>query len=124
MDFCSKFNQPFLNVLKKKHLRANHPSYVPKSMRKAMVRRSYLENVFFKKRTDNALRAYKKQKYYCRRFYKKERKKFLNKLNLSFVNHNKLYWITVKPFFSNEGSSGSNIKLLEKDEVLQDDKLL
>ena len=33
-----------------------------------------------------------------------------------------MFWKTFKPFFSNKGSSGSNVKLVEKDEVLQDDK--
>ena len=31
-----------------------------------------------------------------------------------------MFWKTIKPFFSNKGSSGSNIKLVEKDEILQD----
>ena len=128
IDSCTKFNQTFLNVLnkhaplKKKQLRANHASYVSKSMRNAIMRRSYLENVYFKMRTDKSLRAYKKQKNYCSRPYKKERKKFFNKLNPSFVNDNKSFWKTIKPFFSSKGSCGSNIKLVEKDEILQDDK--
>ena len=54
--------------------------------------------------------------------YKEEHKKLFNKLNPSFVNDNKLLWKRVKPLFSNQGSSESNIKLVEKDEVLQDDK--
>ena len=63
---CSKFNQTFLNVLnkhatsKKKQLKANHAFYVSKAVRKAIMGRSYLENVYFKKRTDKSLRAYKK----------------------------------------------------------------
>ena len=128
IDSCSKFNQTFLNILnkhaplKKKRLRGNHASYVSKSMQKAMTRRSYLEKVYFKKRTEKLLRAYKKQKKYCSRLYKKKCKKFFNKLNPSFVNDNNLFWKTVKPLFSNKGSSGRNIKLVEKDEVLQDDK--
>ena len=88
-------------------------------MRKAIMRRSYLENIYFKKRTDKSVRAYKKQKNYCSRLYKKERKKFLYKLNLFFVNDNKLLWKTVKALFSNNPLFGSNIKLVEKDEVLQ-----
>ena len=32
-----------------------------------------------------------------------------------------MFWKTVTPLFSNKGSSGSKIKLAEKDEVLQDD---
>ena len=54
--------------------------------------------------------------------YKEESKKLFNKLNPSFVNDNKLLWKRVKQLFSNQGSSKSNIKLVEKDEVLQDDK--
>ena len=70
IHFCSKFNQTFLNVLnkhatsKKKQLKANHAFYVSQAVRKAIMRRSYLENVYFKKRTDKSLRAYKKQKNY------------------------------------------------------------
>ena len=84
--------------------------------------RSYLENVYFKKRTGKSLREYKKQKNYCSRLYKKELKKFFNNLNPSFRNDNNLFWKTIKPFYSNKGSSGSNMKLVEKDELLQDDK--
>ena len=61
IDSCSKFNQTFLDVLnkhaplQKKRVRANHASHVSKSMRKAIIRRSYQENVCFKKRTDKVL---------------------------------------------------------------------
>ena len=83
IDSCSKFNQTFLNVLnkhaplKKKQLRANHASYMSKSMRKAITRRSYLENVYFKKRTGNSLRAHKKQKIIVAGFTKKNVKSYL-----------------------------------------------
>ena len=58
------------------------------------------------------------------RRYKKERKNFFNSPNTSFVNDNKLFWKTVKPFFSNKGSFGNKIKLAENDELLQDDKTI
>ena len=85
------------------------------------MKRSYLEHVYFKKLTDQSLRNYKKQKNYCSRLYKKERKIFLKKLNTSFVSDNKLFWKTVKPFFSNKGNHRGNIKLVEGDKLLQDD---
>ena len=56
-----------------------------------------------------SLRAYKKQKNYCSRLYKNERKRFFNELNPSFVTNNKLFWKTVKPFFSDKGNYGANI---------------
>ena len=53
---------------------------------------------------------------------KKREKKFFNSLNTSFLNNNKLFWKTVKPFFSKKGSFANKIKLVKKDELLQDDK--
>ena len=86
------------------------------------MRRSYLEKIYFKKRTDHSLKAYKKQKNYCSRLYKKERKNFFSSLNPSFVKDNKFFWKTVKPFFSNKGDLGPNIKLVEKNELIQNDQ--
>ena len=58
---CSNFDNLFFQVLdkhaplKKKMLRANHSSYVSKPSRKAIMRRSYLEKIYFKKRTVDSL---------------------------------------------------------------------
>ena len=73
-------------------------------------------------RTENSLRAFKKRKSFCSRLYKKERKNFLNSLNPSFLKDNKLFWETVKPFFSNKGDHGSNLQLVKDNELLQDDQ--
>ena len=127
IDNCTNFDEKFLEVLdkhaplKRKLLRANHASYVSKALRKAITRRSYLENVSFKNHTENSLRAFKKQKTFCSRPHKKERKKFLNSLNPSFVK-DKHFWKTVKPFLSNKGKRVSNIQLVEHNELLQDDE--
>ena len=50
--------------------------------------------------------------------------RFFNNLNPSFVTGNKLSWKTIKPFFYNKGNYGSQIKLVEKDEVLQGNDLI
>ena len=66
LDSCSKLNQTFLDVLnkhallKKKRLRTNHASYVSKSMRKAIMRRSYVENVYFKKKNGQVFKSVQK----------------------------------------------------------------
>ena len=72
--------QTILNMhapLKKKLLRANHSQYITKSMRKAIMRRSKLEKIYFKKQTNESLKVYKRQRNYCSKFYKKEGKKIL-----------------------------------------------
>ena len=88
------------------------------------MRRFHLETFYYKIKLEKSFRAYKKQKNFCSRLYKKERKQFFNNPNPSFVIDNKLFWKTIKPFFSNKGNYGSQIKLVEKDEVLQDDDLI
>ena len=83
VNSCDKFDKIYLEVLekhatrKKKILRANHSSYVSKALRKAIMKRSYLEKLYFKNRTENSLKTYKKQKNYCSRLYKKEKKRIL-----------------------------------------------
>ena len=98
-----RFDEHFLKVLsihaplKRKLLRANHAPYMSKTLPETIMRRSYLEKTYFKKRTDHSLKAYKKQKNYCSRLYKKERKNFFSSLNPSFGKDNKLSWKTVRP---------------------------
>ena len=67
--------------LKKKLLRANHAPYITEALRKAIMRRSYLEKLYFKKRTPSSLKKYKKQKNYCRKLYKEEPKAYFDKIN-------------------------------------------
>ena len=61
------FEELFLKVLdkhapvKKKVVRANHAKYISKPLRKAIMKRSYLEKVYFKKQTTQSLERYKKQ---------------------------------------------------------------
>ena len=108
---CSKFDEIFLKILnrhaplKKKMLRANHAPYASKALRKAIMKRSCLENVYLKNQDKHSLRACKKQKKYCSRSYQKERKIFFNNLNPKFVSDNKLFWKTVKPLFSKKATT-------------------
>ena len=63
VDSCSKFDEILFRVLgrhaplKKKMLRANHAPYVSKALRKAIMKRSCLENIYFKKQDNHSLRA-------------------------------------------------------------------
>ena len=82
IENCTKFDETFLEVLdkhaplKKKLLRENHVSYVSKALRKLILRRSYLEKVYFKNRTENLLRAFKKQKIFVVGCIKKKENNF------------------------------------------------
>ena len=97
---------------------ANHAPYVFKALRKAIMKRSCLENIYFKKQDNRFLTAYKKRKSYCSRLYKTEKKLLFNNLDPKFAYDNKLFWKTVKALFSSKGSFNANIKLTDQDEII------
>ena len=100
---CEEFEEIFKNLLdhhpplKKKILRANNAPYITAKIRKAIMKRSQLENIYSKTLTEKSLKAYKKQKYYVSRLFKKERKMFFNSLNPSVILNNRIFWNIVKP---------------------------
>jgi len=102
-------------------VRANHKPYVTKEMRKAIMLRSQLQNKLFVHGTDEYRRAFKHQRNYCNRLYKRERTRFYCDLNLSNINDNKKFWKTMKPLFGNKGASRDNIVLIEDNNVMSED---
>ena len=80
------FIKTFLTVLdkhapiKKKYLRANHANFVPKQLRKAIMRRSTLCNNFLKDRNDASLSAYRKQCNFYVTLLRKAKKQYFSNL--------------------------------------------
>ena len=107
--------------LKKRLVRANELPYMTKNMRKAIANRSRLENKYYKNKSVESLRAYKKQKNFCSRLYKKERKKYYTNLDPKKVTDSKKFWKTAKPFFSDKGVGKNDITLIEGNEIFQED---
>ena len=46
---------------------------------------------------------------------------FFNSLISSVISDNRKLWKTVKPLFSNKGNYGNKIKLVENEEIIDDD---
>ena len=89
---------------------------------------SYLEKVYFKKKTPDSLTKFKKQKNYCSRLYKKERKKYFESLNPRRISDNKSFWKNIQPFFSenrNIRNINNKITLVDnKEKTIFDDHLV
>ena len=77
------------------------------------MRRSALKNKYYKSKCLQDKQAYKKQRNFCNRLYKRENGKYFNNLNLRNVTDNKRFWTTVNPFLSNKGNSRKQITLIE-----------
>ena len=125
-DTYDSFQNVFLNILdshapqKKKVIRANQKPYITKVMRKAIMLRSQLENKFFKEGTEIYWNALKKQRNYCNRLYKKERKNYYSNLDIKNITDNKNFWNTVKPLFGDKGGVKEKIVLIENNTIISD----
>ena len=71
--------------MKSKTVQANHASYMSKALRKVIMRRSYLEGKYNKTRDPELGRLYRKQRNFCNRLHKKERKKYHTRLDIRKV---------------------------------------
>ena len=121
------FEKTFLEVLerhaplKRKNLRANEVPYMTKALRKAIATRSRLENRFHRLKTSDSMKAFRKQRNYCSRLYKKERKRFYVNLDSKCITDNKKFWQTMKPFFTDKGLSKRTITLIKGNQIISED---
>ena len=117
------FHYVHLNVLNKhapikKVIRGNQAPYITKAYKKAVMKRSELKTKYLKNSTLENFNKFRKQKYFCSRVYKKERKKFLDKLDIKLFTENKKFWATIKPLLSHKITKSSKITLVEGNEII------
>ena len=100
IDKYETFENEFLKVsnkhapLKKKFVRANRVPYTTKNLRKAIMKRSQLENKYISNSIFQNMNKYKKHKRFCSKLYKKERIKFYSQLDIKNITGYKLFWKT------------------------------
>ncbi len=107
--------------LKYKYIRANQGAFMNKDLRKAIMLRSRLKNIFHRINTVEAKIAYKKQRNLCTKLVIKAKISYFNSLNPSIVSDNKAFWKSVKPAFCDKICSKDSITLIDKDQILTDD---
>ena len=87
----------FVNVLdkhaplKKKYLRTNHPNFVIKQLRKAIMKRSHLRNDFPKDRNDDSQSVYRKQRNLCVTLLRKAKKQYFSNLEPELIIDSKIF---------------------------------
>ena len=101
-----KFQEIFMNLLnkhapmKEKAVRANNAAFMNKTLSKAVMTRSRLQNKYLKFPSKESEVNYKKYRNYCVNLFKREKRKYYN--NLSPRNKKrteKLYYLKMKKFY-------------------------
>ena len=112
--------------IKKKILRFNDNPFMTKSLRKAIIHRLKLKNIYnnIKVNEDWEATNYKKQRNFFVNLLRNAKKDYFQKLNIKDLTDNKKLWKIVKPFFSNKGLSSNKLTLREKDVLITDEKTL
>ena len=85
---------------------------------------SFLEKVYFKKKALDSLKKFQKQKNYCRRLYKKERKKYFENIDPRRFRDNKSFWKNIQLFFSENRKFSNKITVVDNKENTIFDKHL
>ena len=106
---------------KNKILRASHVPYMTKIVRKAIIKGTELETKYLKNKADINLKAYKKKSNFCSKLYKKERKKYYNKLHINSITDNKEFGRTIRLFLSDKVPAKTKISLVEKGKYLSNE---
>ena len=97
--------------LKQKVVRSNNQLFMTKTFRKAIMKRSRLQNKFIKERNSKNWSNYKQQRNYCSNLLKESKTRHFNNLNVKGVTENKPFWKTIKPFFADKTKISNNIIL-------------
>ena len=108
-------------LLRQKYLRANDSPFMTKALRKAMMHRKKLRNRYIKRRTEENLNAFKKQRNFCVKLLRKTKSDYYRNLNLRDLTDNRKFWKTVKLVFSNEIQTSSSVTLIEDGKMITDD---
>ena len=89
------------------------------------MKKSYLENFYFKKRTPESMKKYKKHKNFCSKLYKKERRKYFESLDPSKIVDNKTFRKNIQPLISEKRKIGNKVTLVGKEEkIISEDCLV
>ena len=126
----SKFNDTMLSVLDKyapkklKYIRSNNCNFMTKELRKAIMNRSKLRNKFFKTRNEKSKRRFNRQRNFCVRLLRKNKRRFFGKLDHRVVSDNRTFWKTVGPLFSEKAFHKESIILNNNNKTISNNEEL
>ena len=104
--------------IKKKIMPFNNNPFMSKALRKAIMHRSKLKNIYNNYRTEDNWANYKKQRNFCVNLLRKTKTEYFQKLNVKDLSDNIKFWKTIKPFFSNKGLNTNKLMLKESNRLI------
>ena len=85
-----------------------------KKINKEIMKTLRPRNKFLNTKSDTDRKAYNKQRNLCVSLIRSEKESFFSNINTSDITDSKIYWKTVKPYFTDKIKTNSKITLIEK----------
>ena len=89
---------------------------------KAIMQRSKLRNIYLKNRTEENRNNYANQRNLCVTILRKSKREFYGNHNEKKLCDNNKFWGVVKPVLLNKVVSNEKITLVERDNIVENDK--
>ena len=105
-------------------MRFNDNLFMSKALRKAVMHRPKLKNIYNNSRTEGNWENYKKQRNVCVNLLRKTKTEYFKKLNVKNLSENRKFWKTIKPFFSNKSLNSNKLMLKENNRLITEEKEL
>ena len=99
-------------------MRANVGPFMTKALQKATMYRKKLRNRYIKSRTEENLKAFKKQRNSCVKLLRRTKSDYYRNLDHEDLTDDRKFWKTVKPVFSNEIKTNSAVTLIEDGKMI------
>ena len=106
-----------------KYVKANSFGFMIKDLRKEIMQRSTLRNIFLQERADEEKALYNKQKDLCRSLLRKTMRNYFRQLSTNTVSDSRTFWKTVSPLFSEKAFHSESIALKENNEIVTSETL-
>ena len=106
-----------------KYVKANSFGLMIKDLRKEIMQRSTLRNIFLQERADEEKALYNKQKDLCVSLLRRTMRNYFRQLNTNTVSDSRTFWKTVSPLFSEKAFHSESIALKENNEIVTSETL-
>ena len=101
---------------KTKIVRGNDQAHMTKELRKEIMKRSRLKNIYNKSKLLKDFKAFKKQRNRIVTLNSKQKKLYFSLIDTNKSNNSKSFWDYCKPFFTNKSSNWEENKIILKED--------
>ena len=108
--------------LKQKYIRGNDQPFMNKTMRKAIMFRTKLRNIYLRNPIVENGMMFRKQRNYCVKLLKQTKISYYEHININLVTDNRKFWKCIKPSFSDKITTSYNYILYDNTEIIRNDR--